>query len=70
MLFRVTSYQNINKRDYYTISTSGCTHFVGDEVEMTTLERFEREYRLFLSMRKVSYLKLTFIYERFNLWLY
>ncbi|VDK35198.1 unnamed protein product [Taenia asiatica] len=59
---KVTSYQNISKRDYYTISTSGCTHFVGDEVELTSLERFEREYKLFLSMRKLP------LFAQFRLW--
>ncbi|KAH9281795.1 Dynein heavy chain 6, axonemal [Echinococcus granulosus] len=59
---KVTSYQNINKRDYYTISTSGCTHFVGDEVELTSLERFEREYRLFLNIRKLP------LFAQFRLW--
>lgn len=53
-IIRVTSYQNINKKDYYTISTSGCTHFLGDEVELITLEKFEREYQHFVGMRKVS----------------
>ncbi|KAM7536598.1 hypothetical protein Aperf_G00000086397 [Anoplocephala perfoliata] len=59
---KVCSYEDINKRDYYTISTSGCTHFVGDDVEMTTLERFEREYNLFLNIRKLP------LFAQFRLW--
>uniref|UniRef100_A0A5K3EML9 Glycosyltransferase family 2 protein n=1 Tax=Mesocestoides corti TaxID=53468 RepID=A0A5K3EML9_MESCO len=59
---KVTSYHNINKRDYYTVSLCGCTHFVRDEVELISLAKFEREYKLFVGMRKLP------LFAQFRLW--
>ncbi len=51
---RVASYQTMDKGDYFTLSRTGCTHFVtNDEMEFVSLEKFEFEHKMFKAMLKV-----------------
>ncbi len=51
---RVASYQTMDKGDYFTLSRTGCTHFVtNDEMEFVSLEQFEFEHKMFKAMLKV-----------------
>lgn len=52
---RVASYDQINRRNYFTLSLHGCTHMVAnDETEHISLERFETEYQTFVKLCTVS----------------
>ena len=39
----VVEHADINPEDYYTLSCSGLTHFMGNSSDFTPLERWERE---------------------------
>ncbi len=44
--------------DYHTFSRAGVTHFVGKgDSEFTSLEQWEREYKLFGQLHKIPFFK-------------
>merc|ERR1711871_1617366 len=45
-------YADINENDYYTLSCTGITHFLGTSSDFTQLAQWEREYLLFNKMRR------------------
>lgn len=58
VFLRVVNYVNCNKDEYFTIGLNGVCHFcAGEEIEYTSLERWEQEYKLYLKLIKVSKLK-------------
>jgi hypothetical protein len=55
VIYRVVNYVNCNKDEYFTIGQSGVCHFcAGEEIEYTTLERWEQEYKLYQKLIKVN----------------
>lgn len=61
-LNRVVNYVNCNKDEYFTIGHNGVCHFcAGEEIEYTSLDRWEQEYKLYLKLIKVQTLKIEFI---------
>ncbi|RMZ97437.1 dynein heavy chain axonemal, partial [Brachionus plicatilis] len=50
---KVVNYVNCNKDEYFTIGQNGVCHFcAGEEIEYTSLERWEQEYKLYLKLIK------------------
>ena len=60
----VVEHADIDPEDYYTLSCSGLTHFMGNASDFTPLERWEREYSLFNKMRSIGF------FARYRKWYY
>ena len=54
--------------DYYTLSCSGITHFLGSSSDFTPLEQWEREYLLFNKMRKKPFFRVYRAWKNFTVW--
>lgn len=55
--------------DYYTFSRAGVTHFVGKgESEFTSLEQWEREYRLFGQLHAIPFFAKYRKWKGFSVW--
>lgn len=55
--------------DYYTFSRAGVTHFVGKgDSEFTSLEQWEREYRLFGQLHAIPFFKKYRKWKAFTVW--
>lgn len=53
--FRIVNYAECNKDEYFTISLDGVCHYCAkEEIEYTTLDRWEQEYKLYLKLIKVN----------------
>jgi hypothetical protein len=67
-LFSLPHFYHVTFRstaDYYTFSRAGVTHFVGKgESEFTSLEQWEREYRLFGQLHAIPFFaKYRFVHS-------
>lgn len=60
--------EDINKKNFYTLSSSGLTHFLDDEVIFTPLTRWQREYYLFSSMMNIPFFKKYRLWKTFKTW--
>jgi dynein heavy chain len=64
----VVEHWDVDMRDYYTMSRSGVTHFVGNDSEFTSLEQWEREYGLFNRIRSIPFFAKYNIWKNFTVW--
>lgn len=64
----VVEHADINPEDYYTLSCSGLTHFMGNSSDFTPLERWEREYYLFNKMRSIGFFARYRKWKNFVWW--
>ena len=64
----VVEHADIDPEDYYTLSCSGLTHFMGNASDFTPLERWEREYSLFNKMRSIGFFARYRKWKNFVWW--
>ena len=64
----VVDHSEISPVDYYTLSCSGITHFLGSSSDFTPLEQWEREYLLFGRMRKIPFFSKYRAWKNFTVW--
>jgi hypothetical protein len=66
----VVGHDGINLKDYYTFSRAGVTHFVGKggDSEFTSLEQWEREYRLFGQLYSIPFFSKYRTWKSFTVW--
>ena len=64
----VVDHSKIVGEDYYTLSCSGITHFLGSSSDFTPLEQWEREYLLFNKMRKKPFFRVYRAWKNFTVW--
>ena len=65
----VVDYADLNEEDYYTLSTTGITHFLGTSSDFTPLAQWEREYLLFNKMRRKKFFAQYRMWKNFKAWL-
>jgi len=58
-----------NPQDYYTLSSSGVTHFSGvSNSEFVSLAQFEREYRLFNAIMRIPFFRKYRVWKAYTGW--
>lgn len=65
---RIAMFDNVNKSDYYTVSTHAVMHYCGSEVDYLPLERWEQEYQFH---RKLLCIPVFFLFRKwkaFRVW--
>lgn len=67
-IFRIVSYDCINKNDYYTISPQAVIHTYNGEVEYLELERWEQEYVYHRALIKITIFAIFRKWKSFNVW--
>lgn len=67
-IFRIVSYDGINKNDYYTISPQAVIHTYNGEVEYLELERWEQEYLYHRALSRISIFAIFRKWKSFNVW--
>nr|XP_055061459.1 dynein axonemal heavy chain 6 isoform X1 [Misgurnus anguillicaudatus] len=65
---KIVTYDNINKSDYYTISTHAVKHCCGSEVDCLALDRWEQEYRYHQQLLKIPVFTLFRKWKAFRVW--
>lgn len=69
LICRVVSYDNCDKDEYFTIGQNGVCHFcAGEEIEYTSLERWEQEYKLYLKLIKLDVFYKFRRWKAFSVW--
>jgi hypothetical protein len=68
VVVQVVEHANIEPGDYFTLSCSGITHFVGADSDFTPLEQWEREYALFHRMRRIPFFAKYRKWKTFTVW--
>ncbi|KAL7754337.1 hypothetical protein RI367_000318 [Sorochytrium milnesiophthora] len=64
----IVEYENVDKSDFYTISASGVTHYVGNYSEFTALNQWIREHHLFHNMIKINFFTKYRTWKNFTVW--
>lgn len=65
---RIATFDNINKSDYYTVSTHAVMHYYGSEVDCLPLERWEQEYQYHRKLLRISVFALFRKWKAFSVW--
>ncbi|XP_056619544.1 dynein axonemal heavy chain 6 [Triplophysa dalaica] len=65
---KIVTYDNINKSDYYTISSHAVMHYCGAEVDILPLERWEQEYRYHQRLLRIPLFTLFRKWKAFRVW--
>ncbi|XP_022832877.1 dynein heavy chain 6, axonemal [Spodoptera litura] len=64
---QVVTYENIDKRNYFTISPCGVTHY-SNEMVFTKLPAWEQEYTIFVKLTDIKFFKLYRYWKAFYVW--
>ena len=67
-LGRIVSHVELNKSDHFTISPEGVTRVHDGEVEFTSLNRWEEEYKKYLEIMKIKLFANFQIWRTFGAW--
>lgn len=67
-VFRIVTYDCINKNDYYTISPNAVIHTYNGEVEYLELARWEQEYLYHRAISKITIFAIFRKWKSFNVW--
>lgn len=65
---RIATFDNINKSDYYTVSTHAVMHYYGSEVDCLPLERWEQEYQYHRKLLRIPVFSLFRKWKAFSVW--
>ncbi|XP_051560675.1 dynein axonemal heavy chain 6 [Myxocyprinus asiaticus] len=65
---KIVTFDNINKSDYYTISTHAVMHYFGAEVDCLSLERWEQEYQYHQQLLRIPVFALFRKWKAFRVW--
>ncbi|KAI4873222.1 hypothetical protein NFI96_025127 [Prochilodus magdalenae] len=65
---KIVTYENINRSDYYTISSQGVTHYCEGQVDFLPLERWEQEYRYHRRLLRIPAFALFRKWKAFRVW--
>ena len=68
LLSRVVNHAQLNKSDHFTVSPDGVTRVHNSEVEFTSLNRWEEEYKKYLEMIKIKTFANFRIWKTFAAW--
>jgi len=58
----------LQNSEYLTISSRGVTHFVRGEAHFSTLEDWEREYKLYQKIKEIRFFKQYKTWKNFSIW--
>lgn len=61
-------YENVNKSDYYTVSTHAVMHYCGSEVDYLPLEVWEQEYQYHQKLLRIPVFFLFRKWKAFRVW--
>ncbi|XP_026730807.1 dynein heavy chain 6, axonemal [Trichoplusia ni] len=64
---QVVPYENIDKRNFFTISPCGVTHY-SNEMVFTKLPAWEQEYTIFVKLTDIKFFKLYRYWKAFYVW--
>ncbi|PZC80020.1 hypothetical protein B5X24_HaOG215489 [Helicoverpa armigera] len=64
---KVVPYENIDKRNFFTISPCGVTHY-SNEMVFTKLPAWEQEYTIFVKLTDIKFFKLYRYWKAFYVW--
>ncbi|KAJ8737210.1 hypothetical protein PYW07_000481 [Mythimna separata] len=64
---KVVPYDQIDKRNYFTISQCGVTHY-SNEMVFTKLPSWEQEYNIFIKLTDIKFFKLYRFWKAFYVW--
>ncbi|KAK2908777.1 hypothetical protein Q8A67_004614 [Cirrhinus molitorella] len=65
---KIATFDNINKSDYYTVSTHAVMHYCGSEVDCLPLERWEQEYQYHRKLLRIPVFALFRKWKAFRVW--
>uniref|UniRef100_A0A671M2D2 Dynein heavy chain linker domain-containing protein n=1 Tax=Sinocyclocheilus anshuiensis TaxID=1608454 RepID=A0A671M2D2_9TELE len=65
---KIATFDNINKSDYYTVSTHAVMHYYGSEVDCLPLERWEQEYQYHRKLLRIPVFALFRKWKAFRVW--
>ncbi|XP_016084420.1 dynein heavy chain 6, axonemal [Sinocyclocheilus grahami] len=65
---KIATFDNINKSDYYTVSTHAVMHYYGSEVDCLPLERWEQEYQYHRKLLRIPAFALFRKWKAFRVW--
>ncbi|RXN25582.1 dynein heavy chain axonemal [Labeo rohita] len=65
---KIAMFDNINKSDYYTVSTHAVMHYCGSEVDCLPLERWEQEYQYHRKLLRIPVFALFRKWKAFRVW--
>lgn len=65
---RIAMFDNVNKSDYYTVSTHAVMHYCGSEVDYLPLERWEQEYQYHRKLLRIPVFALFRKWKAFRVW--
>lgn len=65
---RIAMFDNVNKSDYYTVSTHAVMHYYGSEVDYLPLERWEQEYQFHRKLLRIPVFFLFRKWKAFRVW--
>uniref|UniRef100_A0A3B1KKI6 Uncharacterized protein n=1 Tax=Astyanax mexicanus TaxID=7994 RepID=A0A3B1KKI6_ASTMX len=66
--FRIVTYKNINKSDYYTMSPDGVMHHCDGQVDFLPLARWEQEYHYHRRLLQIPFFSLFRKWKAFRVW--
>ena len=64
----IIKHHDINPEDYFTLSYTGVTHFVGKSSDFTPLDQFEREHYLFSMISEIHFFHHYWEWKMFSVW--
>ncbi|CAH2211322.1 jg996, partial [Pararge aegeria aegeria] len=63
----VVPYESINKKNYFTISPCGVTHYT-NEMVFTKLADWEQEYLIFMKFTNIKFFRVYRYWKAFYVW--
>ena len=65
---QIVPHAEIDQANFYTMSSSGVTHFVDGGVEFTPLDQWEREYHLFNQISQLNVFRMYKLWKGWAMW--
>ena len=65
---QIVPHADINQASFYTMSSSGVTHFADGSVEFTPLDQWEREYHLFNQISQLNVFRMYKLWKGWATW--
>ena len=64
----IIKHSEIDPQDYFTLSYTGVTHFIGSSSDFTPLDQFEREHYLFCMISEIHFFRKYWEWKMFTVW--
>ncbi|TRY65354.1 hypothetical protein DNTS_005929 [Danionella cerebrum] len=65
---QIAAYHNVNKADYYTVSSHAVVHYRGSEEDCLSLDRWEQEYQYHCKLLRIPVFALFRKWKAFRVW--